>query len=763
MTGAVLAAARRGWPRSRRGRASPNARQVAVPVRVVAFLAPRDALRYANSGMDLLVGASLAIRRLLRRAHGALLAVGLAANVVHGDVRGGAAVVSCAALALWAIGLGSRVRRKLGAAPVDAPILLDAEIGVLLAVALEAVLVRFDGGLGGRFSPAIYLLVALVAGFAHPLAGIIVVGFAIGLEAALRFVTLGDGSAAGLVTHAGFASAFAILNLLLLRAELARVRAKARDRVESQLARLREDARTYRLLGAGDARDRDKAHGERLAGASVEEIHQSVHYALDLLRRSLDLHTAVLLWINDAGTHLRISEISTQSDDIRDAPFAVGDGVLGAVLAQRTRVSLRGLKPSYKVPYYAGPCPVRALAAIPVLEGQALRGILAVDRIGDAPFSPHEEEIASQAARFCLRAIQNERVFLQLERAKVEEGKLYRAARALGAAMTEKDVVDAGVKAAREIASFELAAVTVFDEATRVHEVVAATSAGGDIDDLVGTRFSHNAGLVAMVVQNRCPLPYRGDYESARQVVLSRRLPWPSHPSLLVLPLLIHERALGTLILGAKRRHAFGDSVRPTLEVLASHLAVSLSNARMVHKLETMATTDGLTGLLNKRAMLDAAAQKIASAARFHRELALLVADIDFFKKVNDTHGHDAGDRVIRGLGDILARQKRATDVVARFGGEEFVVLCEQTDEAGAVLLADRIREELGKTSFRAAGDVFSVTCSIGVATFPAAGNDWETLFKAADDALYVSKRSGRNRCTSWRPERKSAAGSSKR
>ena len=713
--------------------------------------------------MDLLVGASLAIRRLLRRAHGLLLASALAALAVFGDPRASFGAVHWAALAAWALALATRLRRRLAATRVESPWLLDVDIGILLAVGLEAALVRFDGGLGGRFSPSLYLLVALVAGIARPLAGIIVVGFTIGLEASLRFVTLGETGLAGVGIHAAFAGAFALLNLALLRAELARVRATARERMERQLTRLREDARSYRLLGAGDARDRDAAHGERLAGASVEEIHQSVHYALDLLRRSLDLHTAVLLWINDSGTHLRISEISTQSDEVYDAPFPVGDGVMGAVLAQRARVSIRGLKPSYKVPYYSGPCPVRALAAIPVLEGQALRGILAIDRIGDVPFSPHEEEVAAQAARFCLRAIQNERVFLQLERAKVEEGKLYRAARALGAALSEKDVVDAGVKAAREIASFDLAAVTVFDEATRMHEVVAATSEGGDVDRLVGTRFSNNAGLVAMVVQNRCPLPYRGDYESARQVVLSKRLGWPSHPSLLVLPLLIHDRALGTLILGAKRRHAFGDSARPTLEVLASHLAVSLSNARMVHKLETLATTDGLTGLFNKRAMLDAATQKIASAARFHRELALLVVDIDFFKKVNDTHGHDMGDLVIRGLGDILTRQKRATDVVARFGGEEFVVLCEQTDEMGAMLLGDRIREELGRTSFRAPAGAFSVTCSIGVATFPAAGADWDTIFKAADDALYVSKRSGRNRCTSWRPERKSAVSGAKR
>jgi diguanylate cyclase (GGDEF)-like protein len=706
--------------------------------------------------MEPLVGASLVVRRLIRRWHGLTAALVLAAYAVLGGARGSAGPLAWAAVALWALLLATRLRRRVrhgkARARVEPDTALDVDLGVLLALGLETALVRYGGGFSGPLAPSLYVLVAVVSAVVRPPAGFVVLAFVLGLEAALRFVTLGQASASGLLLHAGFAAAFALLNVAVLRAEITRLRASANARIQGQLLRIREDARSYRLLGGGEG------GGDRLVRASVEEIHQSVHYALDLLRRSLDLHTAVLLWFNDAGTHLRISEVATRSEDIREAPFPAGDGVLGAVLAQRMRVSLQGLKPSYKVPYYMGPCPVRALTAIPVLEGAALRGILAVDRVADQSLTPREEEIAAQAARFCLRAIQNERVFVQLERAKAEEGKLYRAAKALGAASSEREVVEAGVRAAREIASFDLSAVTVYDEATRTHEVVAAQSSSDDSKGLVGTRFPHNTGLVAMVVQNRCALPYRGDYETARQAVLSRRLPWPSHPSLLVLPLLIRDRALGTLILGAKRRHAFGDSVRPTLEVLASHLAVSLSNARMMQKLETMATTDGLTGLLNKRAMLDAGVQKIAASARFGRPLALLVVDIDFFKKVNDVHGHDIGDRVIRGVADILGRQKRTTDVVARFGGEEFVVLCEQTDEAGAMLLGDRIREDLGRTTFRTPQGALHVTCSVGVATFPAAGSDWEALFKSADEALYVSKRTGRDRCTAWKPSRAPAA-----
>jgi diguanylate cyclase (GGDEF)-like protein len=710
--------------------------------------------------MEPLVRAALAGRTLARKGHGVLLVCALGLYVALGGAKAEVGPVTVAAIAVWAVLLVPRVARKLRETN-DAGLRLDFEIGALLTVALESALVRYDGGLSGHLSPALYVLVALVAAFARPLAGVLVVAWLLLLEAGLRLEGSGHADPSAFATHAGFVAAFALLNLTLLRAEVVRIRATARARVEAQLHRIREDARSYRLLGAGEESDRAEVRADRLARASVEEIHQSVHYALDLLRRSLDLHTAVLLWLNDAGTHLRISELSTASNDVQDAPFAAGDGVIGAALAQRSRVSLHGLKPSFRVPYYQGPCPVRTLAAIPVLDGETLRGVLVIDRLENRAFSPHEEEIGGQAARFCLRAIQNERVFLQLERAKVEQGKLYRAAQALGGALSEQDVVEAGVKAAREIASFDYAAVTAYDEKAKTHEIVAAKSADGSIDDLVGVRFSHNTGLVSMVVQNRCPLPYRGEYDSGQKVdkvVLSKRLPWPSHPSLLVLPLVIHDRALGTLILGAKRWHAFGDSVRPTLEVLASHLAVSLSNARMVHKLETMATTDGLTGLFNKRAMLDSAAQKIGAAARFGRPLSVLMTDIDHFKKVNDTHGHDIGDVVIRGLADILKRQKRTTDIVARFGGEEFVALCEQTDEKGAMLLAERIREELGKTSFRTPQGILQVTCSIGIATFPEAGRDWDSLFKAADEALYVSKRSGRNRCTAWHPARKAAA-----
>ena len=695
-------------------------------------------------------------RRAARVLFPFALAAALGAFVVLDASARVPEVWAAAGLATIAALFAHRLVRRVRA--IDSHALADIELGVLLVVLAYGAIVRFDRSLDGRLYPVVLSCVAIVSAFAKPGASAVIVLIAAALEIAARRALTGELSPRSLVPHLVFLVAFGAQNAIVLRAEIARVRKASRERLETELSRMRDDARSYRLLGAGRA-EAHKNDEERLVRSGVEEIHQAVLFALKLLRESLDLYTAVLLWRSDAGAHLRISELSTDAPNVSEGPFLAGDGILGAAISQGSPVALSHLKPGYKVPYYVGPCPVRAICALPIFEHGALRGVLVVDRAQDRAFTQREIDLVDEAGRYAVRAIQNERVFVQLERAKVEQGKLYRAAEALGAATTEADVIAAGLKSAREITSVDYAAVTLYDEKTKSHEIRAVS--GDDEGALVGQTFRHNAGLVSMVVQNKHPLPYRGEYDERRQIVFTKRLAPPSMPSIVVLPLCVHDRALGAIVLGSKRAKAFGDGVRGTLEVLASHMAVSLANARMVKRLEELATLDGLTGLYNKRAMLEMADQKILAAKRFNRKLSVLVADIDHFKKVNDTYGHDVGDVVIKGLGDILRRAKRNTDAVARFGGEEFVIICEETDARGALLLAERVREELKKTVFHAPGkgatQTLSVTCSIGIATFPDAGATWEEMFKAADDALYVSKRSGRDRSTAWTPQARTA------
>jgi two-component system, cell cycle response regulator len=711
--------------------------------------------------MDPLVRTAVKVQEFVRKCSGLGLSVGLGGYLVYGVADPLPLPWNAGALTLLLVTLGFRVARRLRALLPEESTRLDLELFTALLVLTYALIVHAPGGLDGPYYPAVYALVMFGASFVRPLAAVGTVAFAVLLETALDFVTSGGRQADRLLPHAALLGVFAFLNMLVFRAELARIRALSRQRIEAELSKMKEAARSYRLLAAPSAPgERPSSPGandeDRVLRSGVDEIHQAVEFALTLLCRTLHLRTALLLGLDSSGNHLHIQELVSLDDAIANGPFNARDGIFGASLARGEQVSLAGPKACAHVPYYTQKPAIGGVSATPILDRRKPRGLLVVDRETRDPWSALEEEMLSSAAHFIRRAIENERVFVQLERAKVEQGKLYRAANALASATTEAQVVEAGVNGAREFAAFDLAVVTLFDASSGEHEICAVSGPGAE--GLVGQRFKQNSGLVSMVVANRHALPYRGDYDPSRQIVFTRRVAPPPMPALLVLPLSVHERALGTLVLGSHRKGAFGDSVRPTLEVLASHVAVSLANARMLKRLEELATTDGLTGLLNKRTLSEVGVQKLKSALRFRKPLSLLVCDIDHFKLVNDTYGHHVGDLVIRGFADLLKRVKRDTDAVGRFGGEEFVVVCEETDERGATQLAERIRSELETTQFSSELGSFRVTCSVGVAPCPSAGQTWPALFKATDEALYASKRGGRNRVTVWSPKLQPAA-----
>ncbi|HVR18100.1 MAG TPA: GAF domain-containing protein, partial [Polyangiaceae bacterium] len=542
--------------------------------------------------MDPLVRALLAVQRGAARASGSAFACGFAAYLVVQTAGQAPEHAPLGVLAGFVGSLAYRLYKRLRAlAPEGELRRLDLELLLHLFVGAYAVVLASPGGLDGPFYPLVYAVTLVGSGFTGTLPTVLAAVFAMVLETALGAYALGEPAPDRTAAHAGLLALFAFLNLAVFRAELARVRKLSRARIEGEITRMRDAARSYRLLGApGTPADSgltplgDDEH--RLLYSGVDEIHQAVEFALALLVRTLGLRTAMLLGLDANGTTLTIQEVSSLDDAIAPGPFGARDGILGACLERREQVAIEGTRAGVHLPYYTGRPNVGAACATPLGEGRP-RGLLVVDREARESFTPSELETLGAAARFIQRAIDNERVFVQLDRAKVEQGKLYRAAGALAKATTEAQVIEAGVNGAREFAAFDFAVVTLVDKATQTHEICAAS--GEHTESLVGQRFRHNSGLVSMVVANRHALPYRGDYDPSRQVVFTKKLVPPAMPSLLVLPLLVHEKPLGTLVLGSQRRSAFGDSVRPTLEVLASHVAVSLANARMLKRLEEMA------------------------------------------------------------------------------------------------------------------------------------------------------------------------------
>jgi two-component system cell cycle response regulator len=163
-------------------------------------------------------------------------------------------------------------------------------------------------------------------------------------------------------------------------------------------------------------------------------------------------------------------------------------------------------------------------------------------------------------------------------------------------------------------------------------------------------------------------------------------------------------------------------------------------------RLEVLAHTDPLTQVVNRRALFTRLGAELDRAKRYQSVMSVLMLDIDHFKDVNDTHGHLAGDDVLREVAGLLQSAIRSVDVVARFGGEEFVVVLPETPLAGAVTFAERIRAQIEMHPFCPEQGPFSITVSVGVAAFPSEGvESIEDLFARADDALYRAKAEGRN------------------
>lgn len=171
----------------------------------------------------------------------------------------------------------------------------------------------------------------------------------------------------------------------------------------------------------------------------------------------------------------------------------------------------------------------------------------------------------------------------------------------------------------------------------------------------------------------------------------------------------------------------------------------AITNKEMNDKAEK----DALTGAYSKGALLEKGPEAIKRSEFLVEELSVLVFDIDFFKKVNDTYGHAAGDYVLKTLANIVGmKMTRAVDYFARYGGEEFVILLQGTPIKTAIEVAERIRTTIETTQFVFEGKTIPVTISLGVASRTVSETSWEVLFKRADEALYKSKQSGRNRVT---------------
>jgi len=216
----------------------------------------------------------------------------------------------------------------------------------------------------------------------------------------------------------------------------------------------------------------------------------------------------------------------------------------------------------------------------------------------------------------------------------------------------------------------------------------------------------------------------------------------------MTIPLKARGRVMGAFRVACRRRHAFDPEDFEVLKRCADMTAVAVETQRLLLATKRLAELDGVTGVFNHRHFRTLLDQEIDRARRARRPAALIMVDIDYFKRFNDTYGHQAGDEVLRHVAQLTARVLRRSDAVARYGGEEFVVLLPGARTEEALPVAETIRAEVEKNPLTLTGmpRPLHVTVSLGIASFPDDAINGPELVAVADRGLYQAKERGRNR-----------------
>ncbi len=378
--------------------------------------------------------------------------------------------------------------------------------------------------------------------------------------------------------------------------------------------------------------------------------------------------------------------------------------------------------------------PAKCLIATPILMGNKPTGVMvAMNPEREFVFEQRDLDVLVTAAGQVSVAVENARLFADEQRRSRQLGFLNNISRT---AISSDDPVHMLNQIASEMQknfSFDHIGIGLLDYGTKEIEIKAEA---GTTAHAMGKRIPLGTGILGRVartgeralVQNALPGNLNGILPDSRAV--------------LCIPITYGESLLGVLNIESKNENAFLPQDVLILNTLADLLATALHNAFVFQKLQQQSITDGLTGIKTRRFFWESLSAEWKRASRSGRPFSVVLIDLDKFKEVNDSMGHFEGDLVLARVGRLLEQKSRQSNVVARYGGDEFIVLMPDTGAEQAQVLAERLRQWIATDPMLSE---HQITGSFGVASFPMHGFSIEDIIRVADAGMYVSKRSGGN------------------
>jgi diguanylate cyclase (GGDEF)-like protein/PAS domain S-box-containing protein len=397
---------------------------------------------------------------------------------------------------------------------------------------------------------------------------------------------------------------------------------------------------------------------------------------------------------------------------------------------------------------------IRSYAGVPIQIKGKVAGFINLDSAQPDFFTP---EIAGRLRVFADQAavaIDNARLYHSAQQRADEMSILYRIGLTLTSGLEMNDVLAGLFEQCRQVLPIDVFYVSLYNEGTKVidHGLFYKE---GEFLEIQPRKIDTQPSLGGAVILERrtiyLPDTLQPDLTGRYQIL---RLGGSPARSYVGVPLIVLNQVVGVMSMQSLQPNAYSPEQIRLFETIATQAAIVVQNARLYDQMRQMAITDTVTGLFNRRHFSAQGQGEVERARRYNRALSVLMVDIDHFKIVNDTYGHNAGDLVLQAVARVCRQALRVTDIVGRWGGEEFTIVLPEADVHGAVLIGERIRRMMEETQVEIAeGKHIRVTVCVGVATLSPDCDGLERIVNCADYAMYQAKQAGRNRVETFKGE----------
>jgi|GEM_PF-2394886 len=482
-------------------------------------------------------------------------------------------------------------------------------------------------------------------------------------------------------------------------------------------------------------------HEVAMAGAATTSLDNLIERATRAIGSLLFPDNFGFAFIDDETGEVRLhASYRGVGTEERSKPIPPGIGVTGRVIAtgQPCRIGDVSFDPVF-VPL--GTEEIKSELCVPLKVGDRIVGVVNAENRRPNAFDEDDERIIIILTGQISIAMEKIRS-VQAERRRIEELEALRATMKdiLGELELDK-LLSKIVERAASLMNADCWALGLFDEARSRIRIVTSRNVRVNRDS---PELELGEGALGRAADTGQPLLIR-DYQTwdGRSPTLEKH----SWHATMASPLLSGHDLVGAIALADSRKNRrFTPANIRLLTMFAQQAAIAVQNARLFNDVQQLAITDPLTGLYNRRHFFELAKREVSRALRMNVPLSLLMLDVDYFKKVNDTFGHGIGDSVLCTIADMCSNRLRAVDLLGRYGGDEYIFVLPETDAEGARVVGNDLLKSIEQASIENDEQVVHVTISIGISTLSSSVPNLERLLIRADEALYRAKEGGRNR-----------------